>query len=164
MEGAAAHSALSNLFSKLLQEVDSPRLPKSKGKKEGYSTACVSSSFFLAASTKSRLRPAGFQQAGHVSLVEAPSLSSVAWFRRKAVLLQACVSGSPPALNPGLNDGEAATGEPSQCFGKAASRKSRTFVCSFFFMTFNTEYLKKKNLEQLSFHSVFKEGSGKGKH
>lgn len=65
--------ALSNLFSKLLQEVDSPRLPKSKGKRKGYSMACVSSSFFLAPSTKSRLRPAGVQQAGHVPLAEALS-------------------------------------------------------------------------------------------
>ena len=34
----------------------------------------------------------------------------------------------------------------------------------FCFMTFNTEYLKMKQLEQLSFHSASKEDFGKGKH
>lgn len=52
---AAARSALANLFSKLLSDLDSPRLPKSKGKRKGYRKACVSSSFFFAPSVKSRL-------------------------------------------------------------------------------------------------------------
>lgn len=91
MEEPAARSALAYLFLKLLQDLDSPRLPKSKKKRKGYRKACVSSSFFLAPSVKSRLRPAGFLQAEHVSLGEALVLCSIAQFRRKAILSVACL-------------------------------------------------------------------------
>jgi len=88
----------------------------------------VSSAFFLAPSMKSRLGPAGFLRAGHVSFGEILALSFIAQFRRKAILSHCClgqqrglcVSIPPPnARSAAVSDGEAATGDPSGCSWEA---------------------------------------------
>lgn len=129
---AAAQGALANLFSKLLLDLDSPRLPESKGKRKGCRKACVSPSFILAPSVRSRLWSAGFLQAGHVSLGETLALRSIAQFRRKTILSHACLrrqrgpmcQGPPPcsARSGAVGKGEAATGDQSRCLGDAVSK------------------------------------------